>query len=325
MSRIFDALRRAEAERPGADTASLPQDSELLRRAERRVTMKWHATATSAESAVATISDEEANPVRDTGLPDLLRMDSPLSTDVLSAEERSSLLSRFPSQTVSLPSPSRLVCLTETESPAAEALRLLAVRLRDLRRVRPLKKVLITSTIPREGKSLISANLACALARTKEEKVLLVEGDVRLPSLSEMFGLEKLPGICEHIKEEESFPSNIYHLEGAGLWLLPAGSAPNNPLELLQSQRLSLLLEQVSACFDWIIIDSPPILPLADTSIWMRLADGILLVARQGITDKRQLSKGLDALEADKVIGAVLNGTAASSYSGYYYRPSQAS
>ena len=81
------------------------------------------------------------------------------------------------------------MCLTDKEDPTAEAIRLLGVRLRDFRRIRPLKKVLITSTIPQEGKSTISANLACALALSSDEKVLLVEGDLRRPSLPRIFGL----------------------------------------------------------------------------------------------------------------------------------------
>ncbi len=77
--------------------------------------------------------------------------------------------------------------------------------------------------------------------------------------------------------------------------------------------------------FDWIIIDSPPVLPLADTSVWMRLADGVLLVTRQGTTEKQQLQKGLVALDSTKLLGALLNGSMASAYSGYYYRSSSVS
>jgi Mrp family chromosome partitioning ATPase len=79
-------------------------------------------------------------------------------------------------------------------------------------------------------------------------------------------------------------------------------------------------MERLTAYFDWIIIDSPPVLPLADTSIWMRMADGVLLVTRQGTTQKRQLQKGLEALDQKKLLGALLNGAVASTYSGYYGR-----
>ena len=82
------------------------------------------------------------------------------------------------------------------------------------------------------------------------------------------------------------------------------------------------MMEQLAQWFDWIIIDSPPVLPLADTSVWMRLADGVLLVTRQGTTEKQQLQKGLLALDSTKLLGALVNGSMASAYSGYYYRSS---
>ena len=156
----------------------------------------------------------------------------------LSAEQRQNVLSQFRSLEISLPPQSRLVCLTDRENPTAEAIRLLGVRLRDLRQSRPLKKVLITSTIPQEGKSMISANLACALAHGSDARILLVEGDLRRPSLSHMFGIQKQPGIYEWLREDRDPITNIYHLEDAGIWILPAGETPINPLELLQSHQL---------------------------------------------------------------------------------------
>ena len=97
--------------------------------------------------------------------------------------------------------------------------------------------------------------------------------------------------------------------------MLPAGSAPQNPLELMQSGKLSPLMEQLEAWFDWIVIDSPPVLPLADTSLWSRLADGILLVTRKGITEKQQLQRGLEAIEKSKLLGALVNSSANAAHS----------
>ena len=164
--------------------------------------------------------------------------------------------------------------------------------MRDLRRIRPLKKVLITSTIPQEGKSTIAANLACALAHSPNEKTLLVEGDLRRPSLSQMFGIKKNHGLNDWLQGEHGPFADIYHLEEPGLWLLPAGDAMSNPIELLQSQKLPAMMEQLARWFDWIIIDSPPVLPLADTSVWMRLADGVLLVTRQGNDRETTVAEG---------------------------------
>jgi Mrp family chromosome partitioning ATPase len=100
---------------------------------------------------------------------------------------------------------------------------------------------------------------------------------------------------------------------------MPAGRTPQNPLEVLQSSKLNALIAQLSDWFDCIVIDSPPVLPLADTSVWMRLADGIILVARQGISEKKQLQKGLDAIDPQKLIGSILNCSQGSAHSDYYY------
>ena len=218
-----------------------------------------------------------------------------------------------------LPPQSRLVCITDKESLAAEKFRFLGVRLRQLQQQRPLKKVLITSTIPQEGKTTVAANLACTLARRNQYKTLLLEGDLRRPALAQLFGLGKIPGISEWLQGERGPMTSIYYLDGAGLWLLPAGSAPRNPLDLMQPGRLSALMDQLTHWFDWIVIDSPPVLPLADTSIWMRLVDGILLVTRQGTTGKEQLQRGLEAIEPAKLLGALLNCSASSAHSDYYY------
>jgi capsular exopolysaccharide synthesis family protein len=228
-------------------------------------------------------------------------------------------LSQFQSLRVLATPQSRLVCLTDEASLAAEKFRFLGVRLRQLRQGRPLKKVLITSAIPQEGKSMVAANLACTLARRKPRRTLLVEGDLRRPSLSQIFGLGRIPGICEWLQAEPSPMTSLYYLEGPGFWILPAGSTTNNPLELLQSGRLPELMDQLSTWFDWIIIDAPPVLPLADTSVWTRWADGILLVTRQGTTERRQLQRALEALESKKLIGALLNCSTNTAHSDYYY------
>ena len=325
MSRIFDALQRLESEQSGEDSSALPQGPDLLRRAERRAAEKWEANGTVAEiDSAQAVEGDKLGPVE----IEASIMDGVPATSVAkgpSKAGRSELLESAPVLKISLVSQSRLVCLTDRESPTAEAIRLLGVRLRDLRQIRPLKTVLITSTIPQEGKSTISANLACVLSQTAGERTLLLEGDLRRPSLMQIFGTETTAGISDCVKDGgHQFPG-IYRLEGAGCWILPAGRSPSNPLELLQSHELKVLMERLTANFDWIIIDSPPVLPLADTSIWMRMVDGVLLVTRQGTTEKRQLQKGLEALDPQKLLGALVNGAVASTYSGYYERSSVSS
>jgi capsular exopolysaccharide synthesis family protein len=210
------------------------------------------------------------------------------------------------------------VYFTEPDSLAAEKFRFLGVRLRQLQQGRTLKKVLVTSTIPEEGKSLVSANLAGVLAQRKQ-KVLLIEGDMRRPTLAQQFGLGRLGGLAEWLQSGLHAPSNIYRLGTPGFWLMPAGDPPANPLELMQSGRLSLLMGQLANVFDWIIVDSPPLLPLADTTVWARLTDGTLLVAREGRTEKATLLRGLEILKKSDLLGVVLNGCSQSD-KNYYQR-----
>ncbi|MEA2542598.1 MAG: protein-tyrosine kinase [Acidobacteriaceae bacterium] len=312
MSVIFDALQRSEAERSGLALSALSAVTEVLQRAELHATSD-RETASLVQQPVGAKSEQNGASLQSSVVADVTTIEPPPN------DTHSTVFGPFERLQSVTPPAARLVCYTDAESLAAEKFRFLGVSLQLLRRDRVLKKVLITSTIPQEGKSMVSANLACSLARTTQQKILLIEGDVRRPALSRTFGLETLPGISECLKRERALTSCIYHLEGPGLWFLPAGSAPKNPLEILQSERLSPIMEQLAIWFDWIIIDSPPVMPLADTSVWMRLVDGVLVVVRQGITEKRQLERGIDALEPKKIIGAVLNGSKRQAKSDYYY------
>jgi capsular exopolysaccharide synthesis family protein len=291
MSNIFDALQQAELENSGSEGPTLALASELLQAAEQKL----------RDSAA--IIEQPAN--RDA-----------FDTDPAAPLED---LEHYPVLPVSLRDDSRLVSVGKEGSLGAEKFRFLAVRLRQLRHSRPLKKILITSSIPQEGKRTVSANLACTLARRKPQKTLLLEGDLRRPNIISQFGLGKLPGLCEWLSGETQ-AINIYRLESLGVWILPAGSTPQNPLELMQSGKLSPLMEQLEAWFDWIVIDSPPVLPLADTSLWSRLADGILLVTRRGTTEKQQLQRGLEAIDKSKLLGALVNSSANAAHSDYYQR-----
>ncbi len=319
MSRIFDALQRSESELAGAQLAALTSATDLLQRAEDRV-----ASAGELDSLVG---DSEAGGISSGSTPSALK--SPLRE--VSGEESFSKsespqadalrqgFNQIRSVPVSLSPQSRLVSVTERDSPAAEAFRLLGVRLRHLRRDRPLKKVLITSTAPQEGKSFAATNLACTIASGTRQRVLLLDGDLRRPSLTQIFGLGSIPGVSEWLRGEGNLTSSIRYLEAPAIWILPAGCPPGNPLELIQSAKLGTMMEELTASFDWIIIDSPPVLPLGDTSVWARLADGILLVTRQGTTEKRKLQRGLDALEPGKVVGALLNSFTGVTEKDYYY------
>jgi capsular exopolysaccharide synthesis family protein len=219
---------------------------------------------------------------------------------------------------------SRVVALTEGNILGAEKFRLLRARLRNLRERRQLQKLVITSAVPNDGKTLVAMNLAVCLAKHTNEKILLLEGDLRKPMLGEHLGIKALPGIGEWwASVDEPTSKFIYRFDELQLWILPAGSAPENPVNILQSARFLELYKQLSTCFDWIIIDAPPLLPMADVSFWSRQADGLLLVVREGCTPKAILQKGLETLDNPKVIGVVLNDAhdvESAYYGGYYYQ-----
>ena len=297
MSRIFDALQRSGTEQSGVEypdmisVATAVFESPRTESIPPKVEEETVAVEEPTADAVST-SDITVNAV------------APIA---------------FPSLEVSITPSSRLVFYSQPESLAAEKFRFLGVRLRQVRQNRPLKRVLVTSTIPEEGKSLVSANLAGVLARRKE-RVLLIEGDMRRPVLAAQMGLGRLAGLAEWLQGGFETPANIYQLVGPGFWIMPAGEPPANALELMQSGRLSKLLDQVSAMFDWIVVDSPPLLPLADTTVWGRLTDGTLLVAREGKTQKNPLQRGLEAIRKSDLLGVVLNGCADPDHDNYYRR-----
>jgi capsular exopolysaccharide synthesis family protein len=330
MSQIFDALQRAEAERSGSNGKTPLVATEILARAERLATTEWERedsqvevrkTAPARNNQVATLhaavaaiaATAAAQPAAAGRLPEAQLPEAQIERALASVNEVA----------LNLSEDSRLVCVASQNSPTAEAFRLLGVRIRDLRQQglrqdRPLKRILVTSTLPQEGKSTVAANLACTLAQTGKERVLLLEGDVRKPSQSRLFGFGPLKGMCDWLQGDAELIQCLHLLRTTGLWILPAGMALRKPLDLLQLGRVNALLEELDGWFDTIVIDSPPILPLADTSLWTRLADGILLVTREGVTQKRQLRKGLESLEKDKLIGALLN-CAQQNQNHYYY------
>lgn len=319
MSQIFDALQRSEAERAGAaDTPSL-EPAEILRRAEQFAATKWETK--SLPGTAETLTPQDLDRLKSQPMADFSGQEQVLNRagDSMRSDDRLRILSQFATLPFSLTPENRLVSMTEPDSPAAEAFRLLGVRLRDLARTRPLKRVLITSTIPQEGKTTVAMNLALTLARSTQQKILLLEGDVRRPAITQTLGLQGNPGICEWLRGDQKLTECVYSLKDTGIWIIPAGKSPQNPLEVLQSGKLNALMAQLSDWFDCVVIDSPPVLPLADTSVWMRLADGIILVARQGVSEKKQLQRGLEAIEPQKLIGGILNCSKGSAHSHYYY------
>lgn len=318
MSHIFDALQRAETERSGVELDDFALANELRRIAE-----------TELPAAIVQPQTPPAVQAAESQAPEIpipaIRIPQPAFAEpsVMNSgvPPRIDVFEQFESLPVVMPPSSKLVSVTEKDGLAAEKFRFIAVKLRQLQQQsRLLKKLLITSTIPEEGKTMVSANLACTLARRKQQKTLLLEGDLRRPNLARQLGMGRVHGLSEYLQGESDVTKSIYRLDALGLWILPAGRAPQNPLELMQAGKLSPLMDQLTTWFDWIVIDSPPVLPLADTSIWAKVADGILLVARPGKTEKHHLQRGVEALDHSKLLGALINSSANVARSNYYYR-----
>ncbi len=322
MSHIFDALQKSVGEDSDIELPSALLATQLLEATERK---------TAAARASGAIPEEPSLPLDiaalagmrqslDAALSRNLETESAAPAELPVSQHGVDQFSQFQTLKVLVPPQSRVVCVTDKDSLAAEKFRFLGVRLRQLQQSRPLKKVLITSTIPQEGKSMVAANLACTLARRTQQKTLLLDGDLRRPSVARLFGLGKTPGLSEWLQGERSPMTSIYHLEEAGLWVLPAGNSPRNPLEAMQSGRLAGLMDQLTSWFDWVIIDSPPVLPLADTSVWMRMSDGVLLVARQGTSEREHLKRGLEVIDQKKLLGTILNSATITANKYYYDR-----
>lgn len=215
----------------------------------------------------------------------------------------------------------RLVAISDEHGLAAEKIRVLATKLRHIAGRKPLKRLLVTSSMQGEGKSVISANLAITLAKSAKARVLLIDGDLRQPSLATKLGCTPQSDLCRWWHENVSIEKILCKAEGLPLWFLPAGRFEMQPLEVLQSRRLSDLMNQLSDVFDWVIIDSPPMVPLADSSVWAGMSDGVMIVIREKFTQVEELNQTVELIEAKKLLGIVMNDTSISEskyYPNYY-------
>jgi succinoglycan biosynthesis transport protein ExoP len=217
----------------------------------------------------------------------------------------------------------RLVLYRDPTSLTADRFRLLRIRLLELWTTGKLRSVVVTSAIPQDGKSTIALNLAVVLAEQKTQSVLLIDGDLHHPSLSEQLGLGPHVGLTECLQYGLDPFSATQQVEPFGWQFLSAGKRiVDDPTALLHSQKLADIIRMVSAHFDWTIIDSPPLLPLTDAISLAQVADGSLVVARAGRTPGKAVEDAIALLQRRRVIGLVLNSmdTLDDSYSAYYRR-----
>lgn len=199
-----------------------------------------------------------------------------------------------------------------------EQFRTLRSRLYRIRESQPLHAILISSAIPAEGKTIIATNLALAMARQQGCRVLLIDADLRAPRVHTLLGAPATPGLADYLQNSASEFEVIQRGHEEGLCFTPAGNFATHPSELISSDRMKEFLGRVKPAFDWVIIDSPPALPVADPSVLGGLCDGVLLVVRANATPSETIRKACHELRDAHILGVVLNSVEEDSEFGSY-------
>jgi capsular exopolysaccharide synthesis family protein len=297
MSRIHEALKKAEQERAATRGSAAPTSVATIPVADQPVFAETPG-ATVPSSAVPAFG-------------------SPFSTDTL--------LARC-AQLEWKPNPGTMLFLNGDEGArGTEEFRTLRSRLYHLREKMPLKKLLITSALPKEGKSFTSSNLAQVLVRQHGRRALLIDADLRAPRLHTMLGTTSDPGLSDYLLGKKDEFSIMQRGPLENLFFIPSGTGAADPAELVGNGRLKVLLQRVESLFDWIIIDSPPAIPVSDASVLAKACDGVLMVVRSNSTPFDLARKARQEFPDQALIGVVLNGTGedALPYTRYYYESYQ--
>ncbi|HYW39411.1 MAG TPA: CpsD/CapB family tyrosine-protein kinase [Terriglobales bacterium] len=291
MSRIHDALKRAEQER-----------------------------ATSTGTHVEPTFDQpelQNEPLRE-GLPPSA---SAAMSTMASGFNYESLLARCP-QTEWTPDERTMLFFQEDDSRlGAEQFRTLRSRLYQIREKMPLKRLMVTSALPKEGKSFVAANLAQVMVRQHGRRALLIDADLRNPGMHRHLGATQSPGLADYLLGECDEFSALQRGPMENLFFMPAGRIAGSAPELLSNGRLKLFLQRVEPLFDWIILDTSPVIPVSDATLVASCCDGVVMVVRSSVTPS-DLARRARAEFPDKLLlGVVLNGAPSGEHarSRYYY------
>jgi receptor protein-tyrosine kinase len=313
MSRVHDALRRAEHsgyqpdEEPAQSQAPQPPEALPPGGASNGSSPNNHGGASlpSLSGANGARLNGHAGPMRLNLLPEML--DQVVVTPFRPAPE------------------SHLLDLNNSHETPAEEFRTLRTRMNHLQTVQPLHTVVITSPSPAEGKTFSAINLALAQSHLAESPVLLGDFDLRRPIMHNLFQVDRAPGFSDFITGQCTFPQALRKVDGMNLYLLPAGTPVKNPLELLNTRQTRAMFEELPRCFNWAIFDTPPLLFSADANLLATLADGAILVIKIGSTTFDNVTRAIQSLCENNVLGIVANGARASElYSKYTYYYSKA-
>jgi protein-tyrosine kinase len=241
--------------------------------------------------------------------PPLAAAPSPISTVSSPSNQLTyeTLLSRCVPCTWS-PDAKTMLFYNSEQGPGTEEFRTLRSRLYQMREKQPLKKVLVTSSLPKEGKSFVAANLAQAMVRQHGRRVLLIDGDLRAARLHLALGTALTPGLTEYLLTEADEFGIMQRGAMENLFFIPAGRSTSNPAELIANGRLKLLLSRVESLFDWIVIDSPPAVPVSDAGLMSNHCDGVLMVVRSTATPSDVARKARAEFDDKLLLGVVLNG-----------------
>ena len=296
MSRIHEALKKAEEER-AANLGSAVQST---------------FAPTPVSDVPAFAEAPAAIPLAATH-PAMQGLAGPFSTDTLLA--RCAQLEWKPDSTT------MLFLNGDDGARGTEEFRTLRSRLYHLREKMPLKKILITSALPKEGKSFMSSNLAQVMVRQHGRRALLIDADLRAPRLHLMLGTTSDPGLSDYLLGKNDEFSIMQRGPLENLFFIPSGTGAANPAELVGNGRLKLLLQRVEPLFDWIIIDSPPAVAVSDASVLAKACDGVLMVVRSNSTPVDLARKARQEFPEEALVGVVLNGTSDDDvpYARYYY------
>ena len=222
-----------------------------------------------------------------------------------------------------------LVTYLNPQSLESEMFKLLRGNILFPAKGKPPRSILVTSALPGEGKSFVATNLAVSIAQNINEHVLLVDGDIRKPSVHKYLGCVETKGLAEYLTEDRALSDVLVKTDIKKLTILPGGRPPHNPAELLSSRKMSQLLEEVKERYSdrYIIIDSPPPQLTAETGAIARQVDAIIIVVKYGSTPREVVEELVETLGKEKIIGCVMNwfDMRSSTYYGYgkyskYYR-----
>jgi protein-tyrosine kinase len=323
MSRIYEALQKAESER-------ISEQSEREQQAPESPVEAESPTPTAVAEADYELPAPPP-PVERAVRYAPPRASSPVSSRINSVSLKDELdLSQVAKRPWN-PAFDQLPALLD-RGPAVEQFRSLRSRIYELRDVSPLKSILISSGMPQEGKSYVSANLALSLARHKNSRVLLIDGDMRRYTMHQILGCEAHPGLADYLSGNAGIveimqrPEQLLNPEDASkqptmpnLTFIAGGNGGDRAADLSGSPRFGELIRLASPHFDWIIVDSSPVIPVSDAVNLARACDGVLLVARGGVTKFPVAQRAQSELKASKILGFVLNAVHEAPEVGSYY------